>query len=79
MSLDPHAHAFPINWADNDYPLGTGGLTLRQWFAGQALAAVSCGIIAERDHSNRQTKPADALAAAAVEIADAMLIALAKQ
>lgn len=53
---------------------GECGLTIREWFAGQAIASVSCGIIAEANHGTS----AASLAAAAVEIADALLIELAK-
>jgi hypothetical protein len=62
-------YAFPVSWPEPNAP--EPGMTLRDWFAGQALPALITG----RDWSgipDDQSK-VDAWAAAAYIVADAML------
>lgn len=62
------APAFPHMMAvgHRDY---AGGLTLRDWFAGQALV----GMLAQVENATRQAITPDAAANAAYHMADAML------
>jgi hypothetical protein len=68
--------AFP-NSVQPDFQYAEAGMTLRDWFAGQALA----GVMASPDGSvfryvietAKTTSPAPAVAALAYELADAML------
>jgi hypothetical protein len=65
--IDDGGPAFPI--AETDKIHGSFGMTLRDWFAGQALA----GIMA----TNPQSKD-ECLAGVAYNLADAMLLARSK-
>jgi hypothetical protein len=62
--------AFPSVMMARDVAIAEGGMSLRDWFAGQALAGL-CGN--SRDHC-----PANVSALEAYLLADAMLIARAK-
>jgi hypothetical protein len=62
-------YAFPSITPDGDVTWISPGMTLRDWFAGQALA----GLAANCDDSGMSSWCAQPLAARAYEIADAML------
>ena len=61
--------AFPALWHEEHY--ASKGMSLRDWFAGQALA----GLAANCDDNGRSSWCAVPLAARAYEIADAMIAA----
>jgi hypothetical protein len=67
MSMNDGGSAFPISRPD----WYEGGMTLRDWFAGQALIAVSCrwgGTLGDIDNAAAQRS-----AEIAYRIADAMI------
>ena len=57
--------AFPV-----PYPCEHGGMTMRDWFAGQAIASIP---LRSWDHMGEGKELIDAWAACAYKIADAML------
>jgi hypothetical protein len=65
---DKSEPAFP-GGLDGERKPWNDGMSLRDYFAAQAVTSVSCGIIAEANHGTT----ADSLAWAAYDIADAML------
>lgn len=79
---NPNAFPFP---AEYGHPAACGGMTLRDWFAGQALPEVFRSVTAEWDDPLlRLSKPQGATAATWIpttvanvcyQIADAMLLA----
>lgn len=70
MSAPENPRAFPFS-AEYGHPAACGGMTLRDWFAGQALAGLAVNT-AEADDL-QWTKEHGPIAA--YEIADAMLAA----
>ena len=72
MDIKTGGPAFPAQWDDKD----NEGMTLRDWFAGQALAG-ACAMWCES--AGRMVNPDAAVAGWAYEIADAMLEARAKE
>ena len=62
--------AFP---RDGGEAVGTDGMSLRDWFAGQALAGTLASLVPNESWPAGQPDPFDALAASAYRQADAML------
>ena len=60
--------AFPVMWQDRGGMVAVPGMTLRDWFAGQALVGLLSGQYKEQSHHNLTEIPAEAYL-----IADAML------
>lgn len=78
MAKNDGGPAFPCKWENpNGVPFTEFGMSLRDWFAGQALA----GLLASPDGSvyrhtietERTSSPAPTVAALACELADAMI------
>jgi hypothetical protein len=79
---DDGGPAFPCSWIETDpnFPpehLMHPGLSLRDYFAGQAMQAIFGGVgardVADRDRRYDETNWAEVVAANAYEMADAML------
>ena len=72
MNTDDGTPAFP-GWAKNHYtdPNPRGGMSLRDYFAAQALS----GIEASQGNGGNFISTADKVAARSYELADAMLVA----
>ena len=64
--IDDGDPAFPVPWEQR-----ANGMSLRDWFAGQALA----GVMATEPPNTRHAFDADAVAVRAYFLADAMLAA----
>lgn len=69
-------YAFPQSLQAGDRAQSTGGLTLRDYFAAQAMQAFVSGHIAHYGHENHW--PWSGIADSAYELADAMLAERAK-
>jgi len=68
--------AFPFEGGTNNGYSPAPGMTLRDWFAGQALPAVLCRLYQIADRDGRTFENVYAVAASASqEVADAMLAA----
>lgn len=80
MSINDGGPAFPeavaIGPSGDVYP-GMGGMSLRDWFAGQAAAAIIGGICAQGRSTDSERAPL--VARSAYLLADAMLAARGKE
>lgn len=75
MSIDKKDPAFPTEYSSRDY--GLVGLTIRDWFAGQALAIFACVDDGQYSSCDRERglpeQNAKWIATAAYRVADAMI------
>ncbi len=74
--IDSGGPAFPSQ--TNDFgEMISGGMTLRDWFAGQALAGITAGLCSDVSHGNRAYDRVGFSHAAqdAYKLADAMIAA----
>lgn len=88
MSDEDGGPAFPVPQPTRDTEekenyWDTRGMTLRDWFAGQAFAAMVAGegalMVADRDERYDETNWAEVVASNAYNFADAMLAARTKK
>lgn len=71
MSAPHNPPAFPVQW---DYAANETGMTLRDWFAGQALSYAAFYAVDSESHPMRQDfLPEEWAARMAYSFADAML------
>lgn len=76
--IDNGGSAFPLHipGGDTRYDYTHDGMTLRDWFAGQALGAIVSTFLAETIRAGKMDMAtADTVAPSAYEFADAMLAA----
>lgn len=72
--------AFPrraLSGGDHGYPVQSDGMSLRDWFAGQAMNAVVIGVLTNGEVPKRSDD--DRIARTAYQLADAMLAAREKE